>query len=576
MDSNRKINQAAGKPSNYNRRPEITPSPSLIPNKNGGNGGNGLVKKNSEIENGGMISINGGKNFKDSGQEVSRNIIVIDTNVLIEDPNAINILRTGGNLLVVPITVINELDKLKIKESTRQNANDAAIIIDGIEDDDPTFFIETEMIYPKLSLDKNKPDHQIIATLNYVVKQFIGKHGRYAGFQKIKMISNDKIVKIISRKIKKINPSSNLIVEAYKKSQSTINKKRMATPLIKISEDAILDAPEGKFIKMTQKLRSIKERGYVVVYSNDLNKKEGEYVAIREGRSFRILDDKIKAYGIGAKSNDAPNWEQIAALDYLLDPGIACVILQGGAGTGKTLLCLAAALQLGADKKYSQTIISRPVVPLDYDQQQGYLPGDVNQKMAPWLLPIQQNLKFILRLHNREEERKKNELEMLERRGANISDDFISDKKKEKRGRGKRDRDKGYKKVEKEKVLPKNEEAKKNEQTSIIDMLHQNGIFIQPLESIRGTTFSNCLIIIDEAQNLTRHQAKTIATRVGDNTKIIFNGDLSQIDNRHLDKSTSGLAYLMNSLSGSSMVGIVNFKETLRSPFASLAERVLR
>ncbi len=207
------------------------------------------------------------------------------------------------------------------------------------------------------------------------------------------------------------------------------------------------------------------------------------------------------------------NWSQYVALAQILDPEINLVFLQGGAGTGKTLIALAGALE--QRRKYTNIVIARPMVHLEDRDEIGFLPGGLEQKMAPWTEPILQAFSFL-----------------------------------------------GDLKAENGELITRLQENKK--------------IIMKPLDYIRGETYHKSFMVIDEAQNLTPHQVKTIITRAGSNTKMVFTGDLGQIDrNRRLDRKTSGLAYAMSKMANQRVVGMVNFKDTVRSPLASLAEELL-
>ena len=465
-------------------------------------------------------------------------VILPDTNVLIDAPDAIDELRKDGNLLVIPVTVLLELDKLKSAPGIGHEVREVVRRIEeALRNSDNNLVIEREMDFSGTSLDKTVPDHRIIATLNHVINKSQNRGSSYFGYDAVKMITGDNMVKILARLV---SSRGKLIIETYRRSQVKIDKRRLTVPILKMSG---LSEDRKTFPVSGRSLRALAENSLVIGYQTKENAKKGELIAIKRGLQFNVFSNDVRAYGISAMHNGSKNWEQIAALHLLLDPSVPCVIMQGGAGTGKTLLSLAAGLHQKGQEigKYSQMIISRPVVPLDPDQQLGFLPGDIYQKMNPWVLPIVQNLQTILK------ERSHGPHDLVEKYNGN--------------GNGK-----------------KNQEEQESGKLKMLDtfaFLAEYGISIQPLDSIRGATFCDSFIIIDEAQNLTRHQAKTIATRVGKNTKIIFNGDLSQIDNRHLTKETSGLTYLMSRFAGSRMVGIINFKETLRSPFSSLAERLL-
>lgn len=496
-----------------------------------------IVKKTEALE---IVKKNSAPSVETVSLVEKRYIMVPDTNVLIDAPDSIIELRKGGNLLVITITVLLELNGLKNSPGIGPEVREAIRIIkESLRRRDSNIVLEKEMDFSGINFDKSLADNRIIATLNYIVGKSKNRSSCYYGYDGIKMITNDNMVEILSRFI---NQPEKLIIEDYRKSQVKINQRRLNVPILKMSG---LSPGREYFPVSGKSLRALPDNSLVIGYQNKENSKKGELIAIKRGGQCEVFSNEIRAYGISAMHNGSKNWEQIAALHLLLDQSVPCVIMQGGAGTGKTLLSLAAGLhQKGQEVgRYSQIIISRPAVPLDPDQQLGFLPGDIYQKMNPWILPIVQNLQTILK------ERSHAPQDLVGRFSSNGS------------GSGR-----------------KSQEVQENGKPKMLDtfaFLAEYGIFIQPLDSIRGATFCDSFIIIDEAQNLTRHQAKTIATRVGKNTKIIFNGDLSQIDNRHLTKATSGLAYLMSRFAGSSLVGIINFKETLRSPFSSLAERLL-
>lgn len=245
-----------------------------------------------------------------------------------------------------------------------------------------------------------------------------------------------------------------------------------------------------------------------------------QFAAIRRGEHFDIVPGNIQAFGIrpynasfGGDADAPPNWAQSLALYCLMCSDISLVFLEGGAGTGKTLLALASALATRSE--YRQILVTRPMVHLEDRDNMGYLPGDIREKMAPWLRPIWQNLSVLKDLNHENKEQ-------IEK--------FIVDKK----------------------------------------------IDIEPLDYIRGTTFIKSYLIIDEAQNLTPHQVKTIITRAGMGTKLVFTGDLEQIDRkRRLDKSSNGLAYAASRMAGRDIVANVKFFTSVRSELAKMGVDLL-
>ncbi|MDA9968053.1 PhoH family protein [Salibacteraceae bacterium] len=208
------------------------------------------------------------------------------------------------------------------------------------------------------------------------------------------------------------------------------------------------------------------------------------------------------------------NAEQTFAIHALSNPEIKLVTLQGVAGTGKTLLALSSAIEQA--KNYKQILLARPIVPLS-NKDIGYLPGDVKSKLNPYMEPLWDNLKYI-----------KNQFKETE---------------------------KAYKKIE--------------------EMVTKEKLLVTPLAYIRGRSLSNVFFIVDEAQNLTPHEVKTIISRAGENAKIIFTGDVHQIDSPYLDSQSNGLSYLIDRLKGNSLFAHITLEKGERSELANLANELL-
>ena len=197
-----------------------------------------------------------------------------------------------------------------------------------------------------------------------------------------------------------------------------------------------------------------------------------------------------------------------------MNPEIKLITLQGVAGTGKTLLALAGSLE--QRNRYKQIILARPIVPLS-NRDIGYLPGEAKDKIGPYMEPLWDNLKFIKNQFNENEKRHK----------------------------------------------------------LIVEMEQEEKIVITALAYIRGRSFSDVIFIVDEAQNLTPHEVKTIITRAGDNCKIIFTGDIHQIDTPYLDEQSNGLSYLIDRLKGNKLYAHINLEKGERSELANLANEML-
>jgi PhoH-like ATPase len=225
----------------------------------------------------------------------------------------------------------------------------------------------------------------------------------------------------------------------------------------------------------------------------------------------KLIEKVIKETAFGIRPRNA---EQAFALHAILNPEVKLVTIQGAAGTGKTLLALAGALVQRAD--FHQIYLARPIVPLS-NKDIGFLPGDIKSKINPYMEPLWDNLKF-------------------------IQSQF-------------KETDKDYK--------------------NITDIVEKEKLFITPLAYIRGRSLSNIIFIIDEAQNLTPHEVKTIITRAGENTKIIFTGDIYQIDTPYLDSHGNGLSTLIEKVKGNKMYAHVSLEKGERSELANLASNLL-
>jgi len=222
-----------------------------------------------------------------------------------------------------------------------------------------------------------------------------------------------------------------------------------------------------------------------------------------------IKVDKTTVYNIKPR-----NAEQTFAIHAIMDPNIKLVSINGVAGTGKTLIALASALE--QKREYKQIYLARPIVPLS-NKDIGYLPGDIKSKLNPYMEPLWDNLKF-------------------------IQNQFKETDKEHKR---------------------------------ITEMLNQEKLVITPLAYIRGRSLSNIFFIVDEAQNLTPHEVKTIITRAGEGTKIVFTGDIHQIDTPYLDSQSNGLSFLIDRLQDNDLYAHVTLEKGERSELANLANELL-
>lgn len=444
-----------------------------------------------------------------------KNIVIPDTNVLIQDPNSLSEFLRGGNLVVIAWQVFVELDNLKKSKDVGWEAQKVIKLIHSLILSNSNIVIERRTNFNQSDLDKTMPDHNIIACARYVAKEINNGKSRYHDYDKVKLVTNDYGMQVFALETMS---AAKYNVDFYQRDITKLKKDALKLMTQNVPDSEIKKNEKGEEYCQLLKKDQIPYGVPVLIYSDCNNNWSPYRVSVRQENRLVFIDNNISASGIRAKANGTPNWQQIAALNFLMDDNVSAVFLQGGAGTGKTLLALAAGIHQKKQKKYHQLIIMRPTIYLSDDDNLGFLPGDISQKMAPWFLSIKQNLSVIYPV-------KKN----------------IKDKESE-------DELSGFEKA---------------------------GIEIQPLGHIRGSSFEDCFIIIEEAQNLPRHMIKTILTRPAKGTKMVFTGDLGQIDNKRLTKESSGLAYAIYRLKNNPLIGIVNFEQTLRSPLASLADKVL-
>jgi PhoH-like ATPase len=435
--------------------------------------------------------------------------IVVDTNVLIHDPESIEILMNDINVLFVHTIVIQELDNLKTQRDIGRDCREAVRNIEKLQiAEHPRLKIIQRVDWgnQKLDhLDKNKNDHNIIALAHNLLNN--------PEFKGVKLISKDTVVRMLARDL-------GIVVEDYVAESIKIDDTKLKEVDVPIDS---IDNVSGEYRFTLPDMSKYMENEGVVCWSDwngwypaQLNSEwKQNFVAIKKGGWFRIVPNDISMMGLTPYTMDSKdkNWEQFVAMSQLMDDSIKCSFLIGGSGSGKTLLALAAVLE--QRKKFRNIMITRPMVHLEDEDKMGFLPGGVEEKMTPWLRPIYRTISYI----------------------SSVSEDN-------------------------KKII---EKVKEN-----------NKIEIEPLDYIRGMTFVKDILIVDEAQNLTAHQIKTIITRMGENSKIIFTGDLGQIDRiKKINSDTSGLAYASVKMLGERMVSTVHFKKTVRSELAERAEILL-
>ncbi len=438
-----------------------------------------------------------------------KKLFVLDTNVLLHDFSSI--FKFEEHDVYLPIIVLEELDKFKNgHDQINYHAREVVRTIDELSDGNlfkegvalgegrGRLFIETGKPFSqnlKESFNERTADHRILAVVEYLKEKFPSRHVEFVT-KDLNLRLKAKSLNIDSKdleagKVEHVdgfcseyrvfeNVDSSLIAEMYRKKSE-----------IKIDEFNLdFEFNENQYFIFKS------DKTSALVYYSSLK------------ASVRVVE---KRYSFGIKPR---NSEQAFAIDALMNPEIKLISLMGKAGTGKTLLALAAALEQQHD--FQQILLARPIVALS-NKDLGYLPGTEKEKIGPYMLPLFDNLNVI-----------KSQFSETSKNAIRI-DEMLKDEK----------------------------------------------LLITPLAYIRGRSLSNVFFIVDEAQNLTPHEIKTIITRAGDNTKMVFTGDVQQIDSPYLDSKSNGLSYLAERMSGQDLFSHVKLFKGERSELSEIASDLL-
>lgn len=437
---------------------------------------------------------------------MAKKVYLLDTSVYLTDAGAI--ASYGTNDVLIPLKVLEEIDKHKKRADgvganarkiirTFDNLRSRGNLNKGVRIAKRKGIAFAKTFDPEdlpISFDRNDPDNHIIGT----------------ALTQLKTNPNRKVI-VVSRDINMRVKCDAVGIpsEDYNIAQVVREGSEIFTGFTPhLVDDQVVD----RFYSDPSTVVIEKDEGaffpnqYVMLVSNSNDKK----TALCKFKSYDTPLQSVVKHKSGIWGVHPRNKEQSFALDLLLDSNVQVVSLIGRAGSGKTLLAVAAGLhQVMEGETYRKLVISRPVQPMGRDI--GFLPGTLEEKMAPWLAPIQDNLQFLM----------------------------------------------GNDKV-------------------TLDMYMENGtIELEALTYIRGRSIANAYIIIDEAQNLTNHEMKTILTRVGEGTKIILTGDVEQIDNVYVDETTNGLTHAIERFKKESVAGHVTLLKGERSKVATIAAKVL-
>ena len=441
----------------------------------------------------------------------NKKIFVLDTNVLLHSAAALE--SFADNEIVIPMTVLEELDKFK-RNQDELGRNSRRVIrkLDQLREKGSLFtgVCLDNAAEPDLSgslrvvisdgflfenADMSVPDNRILNVASTLKKQFPDRQVIF-------------ITKDINLRLKA--DAFGIKVQDFEKERVDYNELFTGSRTENVSGELIDQFHQEKSIPVPDGM-NIQPNEFVLL-QDAVNSKHAAFGWRRFDRLEKLHDGIAEhVWNITPRSR-----EQRMALHLLMDPEIPLVTLVGKAGSGKTLLALAAALELTEKQNvYSRILVSRPIIPLGNDI--GYLPGDKDEKLDVWMQPIYDNLEFLLRSDKRESSARR-----------------------------------------------QIEEMKRNKKLEV-----------EALTYIRGRTIPNQFVIVDEAQNLTPHEVKTIVSRCGEGTKIVLTGDPDQIDNPYLDASSNGLTNIVEHMKHLPLSGHVTLMKSERSPLAAAAAEFL-
>ncbi len=431
---------------------------------------------------------------------------VLDTNVLLFDPAAYR--KFGKNTVFIPLIVIEEIDRFKKDQNENgRNARNFSRFVDelrtigsladGVElESGGTLIISVDRIVDSkdLPIDVTKNDNLILSSALSL---------KHEG-ENVLLVTKD-----INLRLKA--DILGIPAEDYGQVDVTLEELYSGQRVFEVSAERLKEYEASRFLMLEEhELEGVYANEYFILteFHNPRRRLLGRYHASKKG-IVPLISLREGIWGIYPK-----NVEQQFALDALLNDEVKLVTLVGKAGTGKTLLAIAAGLEKSiAQGKYSRLLVSRPIQPMGRDL--GFLPGDVNEKLAPWMQPIFDNMDFLF------------------------------------------------------------SQNRTHSSTSYEELINQGILHIEPLTYIRGRSIPGQYLIVDEAQNLSPHEVKTIITRAGEGTKIVLTGDCQQIDSPYLDETNNGLAYCVERLKAEDIIGHSTLKIGERSALSEVASKLL-
>lgn len=446
-------------------------------------------------------------------ETASKKTFVLDTNVFLYDPNALFVFKNHD--LVIPITVIEEVDRFKKNgDETGRNARTFSRKMDGLR--------RRGSLSAGVALEAGGTIRVVLAhdtqplptgfggqsNDNLILQTVLDLH-RSVGPGDVILVTRDTNMRIKADAL-------GIPAEDYEHAHLDIDEQYSGCQELSVDADVIQAIYSNGFAEWGEKEGLFANQFGILTALNDSNQSAMVRYDPTQGRIVRVGRHKEGVWGIFAR-----NKEQLFALDLLLNDKIPLVTLDGRAGTGKTLIAIAAGLRKVTDEgSHRRLLVSRPIFPLGRDV--GFLPGDLEEKLNPWMKPIFDNLELLL---------------------SNSQTPGVD---------------------------------RSNEKGALYQpLLDQKIIEVEPLTYIRGRSIPQQFMIVDEAQNLTPHEVKTVITRAGEGTKIVLTGDPMQIDNPYVDATSNGLTYVVERFKGSELAGHITLSKGERSVLAERASQLL-